>query len=260
MNGNRKRSSWQSTFNWANIFLRRLFKDTKFLLVFAAGGIGTFPLFVPPFFLPLYSKSLGLSSSTSAILVAAFTFSSGVGRIVSGFCCDLIGSVNTLFVALMLNAITMVVLWPASTSLAPLTAFAILNGASNGGFFSTMPTVVGNVFGSQRVAVAMGMVVTSWAGGYLMVSPASGYNKRFYTAEENLICHACPGSTHRRLPARRLRRCRKWTAGLPAGHVLRGSTCPGLRWLCPSGEAEDQPKAYSEDIERGVGGACGPTY
>jgi hypothetical protein len=33
-----------------------------------------------------------------------------------------------------------------------------------------MPTVVGNVFGSQRVSVAMAMIVTGWGGGYLMVS------------------------------------------------------------------------------------------
>lgn len=32
-----------------------------------------------------------------------------------------------------------------------------------------MPTVVGNVFGSQRVSVATGMIVTGWGGGYLMV-------------------------------------------------------------------------------------------
>jgi hypothetical protein len=42
------------------------------------------------------------------------------------------------------------------------------------GFFATMPTVLGNVFGSARVAVAMGMIVTGWAGGYLMVI----YNRR----------------------------------------------------------------------------------
>jgi hypothetical protein len=46
----------------------------------------------------------------------------------------------------------------------------IINGAANGGFFSTTPTVVGNVFGSRRVGVAMGMIVSGWAGGYLMVS------------------------------------------------------------------------------------------
>ena len=42
--------------------------------------------------------------------------------------------------------------------------------AEAAGFFSTMPTVVGNTFGSARVSVAMSMIVTGWAGGYLMVS------------------------------------------------------------------------------------------
>ena len=60
-------------------------------------------------------------------------------------------------------------LWPAAGSLGPLIAFVVVNGAANGGFFATMPTVVGAVFGSQRVSVTMGMIVTGWAGGYLMV-------------------------------------------------------------------------------------------
>lgn len=64
----------------------------------------------------------------------------------------------------------MLALWPAATTLGPLIAFVVLNGAANGGFFSTIPTVVGNVFGSQRVSVAMAMIVTGWGGGYLMVS------------------------------------------------------------------------------------------
>lgn len=63
----------------------------------------------------------------------------------------------------------MLVIWPTSTSLAALAIFVIINGVANGGFFSVMPTVVGNVFGSQRVSVAMGMIVTGWGGGYLMV-------------------------------------------------------------------------------------------
>ena len=48
-------------------------------------------------------------------------------------------------------------------------SFVIINGASNGGFFATIPTVVGSEFGSQRVSVAMGMIVTGWVGGYLLV-------------------------------------------------------------------------------------------
>jgi MFS family permease len=80
------------------------------------------------------------------------------------------GPVNTLLLSLILSALSMLVLWPVSNTLGPLIAFVIINGAANGGFFSTMPTVVGNVFGSRRVGVAMGMIVSGWAGGYLMVS------------------------------------------------------------------------------------------
>lgn len=148
---------------------RTLFKEARFLIIFFAGAVATFPLLVPPFFLPLYSTSIGLSSSTGAGLLAGFNFSSAVGRVLCGLFCDKIGALNTLFLCLALNALTMLVIWPVSTSLASLTIFVVINGVANGGFFSTMPTVVGNVFGSQRVSVAMGMIVTGWAGGYLMV-------------------------------------------------------------------------------------------
>ena len=50
---------------------------------------------VPPFFLPLYSISMGLSSKTAAALVAAFNFSSAIGRIGAGFAADRLGSLNT---------------------------------------------------------------------------------------------------------------------------------------------------------------------
>lgn len=153
----------------------KLFKDVKFSLVFAVGVLSTFPLFVPPFFLPLYSKSLGLSSATGAGLLAAFNFCSAVGRLGSGFACDKLGSLTTLFLTLILSSISLMVIWPLSNSIGPLVVFIIINGMANGGFFSTMPTVVGNVFGSARVGVAMGMIVSGWIGGYLMGAPIAGY-------------------------------------------------------------------------------------
>jgi len=148
---------------------RRLFKSLTFLIILLASGLGTFPLFVPPFFLPIYSKSIGLSSSTGAGLVAGFNFSSAVGRIFCGMLCDRIGALNVLFSSLFLTALSMLALWPKSSTLAPMVVFVMINGLSNGGFFSTMPTVVGNVFGSARVSIAMGMVVTGWTAGYLLV-------------------------------------------------------------------------------------------
>ncbi|KAF6219007.1 hypothetical protein HO133_005551 [Letharia lupina] len=150
----------------------KLFRDFKFVTIFLVGVVATFPLLVPPFFIPLYSASLGLSSSTGAALVAGFNISSGVGRLSSGLAADALGPLNTLFIGLFLTTVSMFVIWPVSDSLGPLVVFVIINGAANGAFFATMPTVVGTVFGSQRVSVAMGMVVTGWAGGYLMVRRA----------------------------------------------------------------------------------------
>ncbi|KAL2868779.1 MFS general substrate transporter [Aspergillus lucknowensis] len=153
----------------------QLFRDARFTLLFLTGAIATFPLFVPPFFLPLYTDSLGMKSSVGAGVVAAFNFSSALGRLMCGFFSDFLGPLNTLFLSLLLCAVSMLVLWPVSSSVGPLIAFVIINGVSNGGFFSTMPTVVGNVFGSARVSVAMGMMVTGWAGGYLLGAPIAGY-------------------------------------------------------------------------------------
>ncbi|KAJ5374217.1 Major facilitator superfamily domain general substrate transporter [Penicillium concentricum] len=153
----------------------RLFRDIRFVLLFAMGAIATFPLLVPPFFLPLFTASLGMSSGTGAGIVAAFNFSSALGRLLCGLCSDLVGPLNTLFISLLLSALSMLIIWPISTSLGPLVVFVIVNGMANGGFFSTMPTVVGNTFGSARVSVVMGMVVTGWAGGYLLGAPIAGF-------------------------------------------------------------------------------------
>lgn len=149
----------------------RLFRDFRFALLFMMGAIGTFPLLVPAYFLPLYTNSLGLPSRAGAGLVAAFNFCSAIGRLACGFACDKLGPLNTLFLSMLLSALSIFVLWPVSNSIGPLIAFVIINGSANGGFFSTVPTVLGNVFGSARVSVTMSMIVSGWLGGYLLVSP-----------------------------------------------------------------------------------------
>lgn len=108
-------------------------------------------------------------------MVATFNASSAIGRIGFGLLCDHLGALNLLFTALLLSGVSMLALWPFSESLALLVVFAIWNGAANGGFLAVMPTVVGSVFGSQKVPLVMGMVVTGWAGGYLMGGPIAGY-------------------------------------------------------------------------------------
>lgn len=135
--------------------------------------------------MPLYARSIGLTAKTGALLVAAFNFSSALGRILCGFLSDKAGALNSMFISLLVSALSMLAIWPISTSLAPLIVFAIVNGVGNGGFFAVMPTVVGNIFGSARVSIAMGMIVTGWTGGYLLGAPIAGYLLAAYGGEES---------------------------------------------------------------------------
>ncbi|KAH9864182.1 hypothetical protein J1614_010116 [Plenodomus biglobosus] len=81
-----------------------------------------------------------------------------------------------MFAATMvLNAISMLAIWPVSDTLGPLVLFAIINGVANGSYFTTHPTMVAGIFGPGRAAIAMSMAVTGCAGGYLMGAPIAGY-------------------------------------------------------------------------------------
>lgn len=149
-------------------FPRSLFRDPKFVLLFLGSGIATFPLLVPPFFIPMYASSLNISGSLGSELLALFNVSSAIGRVGLGHLCDVVGPLNSVCVAIILSAISMLVIWPESNSLAPFVVFILINGLGNGGFFATMPTVVAHIYESN-VKVAFAMVVTSWSVGYMMV-------------------------------------------------------------------------------------------
>ncbi|KAJ3890887.1 major facilitator superfamily domain-containing protein [Lentinula edodes] len=152
-----------------------LFLDPRFVMLALGSAIGTFPLLVPPFFLPLYTNSLGEAASVGSVLLAVFNVSSALGRVSFGALCDVCGPITSLFLALILSALSLLAIWPVSSSLAPLIIFAILNGFGNGGFFSTIPSVVAHIYGPIRVTTVFSMVLTGWAAGYLLGAPVAGW-------------------------------------------------------------------------------------
>lgn len=151
-----------------------LFKSMPFCCLFLAGAVGTFALFVPPFFIPLFAHSIGLSATTGAGTVAAFNACTAIGRLGAGFACDRFGSTNTLLLTMALNAVSMFAIWPVSDTTGTLVIFAAINGIANGSFFVTMPTTIGRMVGPGQAAAGMGMAITGWTGGYLMGSPIAG--------------------------------------------------------------------------------------
>jgi MCP family monocarboxylic acid transporter-like MFS transporter 3 len=152
-----------------------LFRNWSFCFIFLAGSTGVFALYVPPYFLPLFAQSLGLSSTVGAYIVAGFNLCAAFGRLGSGLLCDRIGAVNTFLLASLLNAISMFAIWPVSNMLPTLSVFAFINGLANGAFFTTLPTVIGNIYGPAKTGVAMGMITTGWSAGYFMGTPIAGY-------------------------------------------------------------------------------------
>lgn len=152
-----------------------MFRSVPFIATFVASAVGVFALFVPPYYLPLFAQSIGLSSTTGAGLVAAFNACNAIGRFIAGPLCDKVGPLNMFVITMVLNAVSMLAIWPVSNSLTPLILFATINGVANGSYFTTQPTVVAGIFGPGRAAVAMSMSVTGWTGGYLMGAPIAGY-------------------------------------------------------------------------------------
>ncbi len=152
-----------------------MFRSLAFNAVFLASAIGTFSLYIPPYFLPLFARSAGMSSQTGAGLVAGFNACTALGRLAAGPACDRMGPLNTFFITMVLNALSVLAIWTVSDSLAPLTTFAIINGVSNGAFFTTLPTVVASMVGPGLAVVAMSMNVTGWTAGYLLGAPIAGY-------------------------------------------------------------------------------------
>ena len=149
-----------------------LFKDPAFCCLFASGVIGVFSAYAPPFFLPTVAKSLGLSHSVSAGVVACFNACMAIGRLTSGLACDRFGSINTFLFTMALNGITMFVIWAFASSLGILLLFSIINGLANGAFFVALPTAVGRLAGERRGAVSL--TITGWTPGLLAGNPIAG--------------------------------------------------------------------------------------
>lgn len=156
-----------SRFDWS------LLKNVTFLTLTMAGAIGVFALFVPPFFLPLFASSMGLSASTGAGLVGGFSAATAVGRILGGWACDQIGAFNTMMVTCLVNSASMLAIWPVSTSLPPLFVFALVNGCANGSFFVGLPTAVA-VVAPHLTAASIALMVFFWTPGYLLGGPLAG--------------------------------------------------------------------------------------
>lgn len=136
--------------------------------------------FYPTLYLPSYANSLGYSQNIGALLLALFSVMQVPGQIGIGYLSDKRVSVEMLaFLAPLVSAISIFMLWGLGRSLPPLIVFSLLYGFFGGGYVvlwakmglrvSDDPTVALVTFGAFCFLKGVGNVITGPISAGLML-------------------------------------------------------------------------------------------
>ncbi|KAI8867609.1 MFS general substrate transporter, partial [Ramicandelaber brevisporus] len=158
----------------SRIYDLQRFKDRRFLILFASSVFGSLSYFIPFYYLPTHSTRLGYTATQASALLSAMNGGSVAGRILGGFVADRFGRVNTLAVSLLISTLSVLILWLPFTQLGVFYVFAVVYGLSCGGFISTLPVVIADIWGLQGLASIVGLAYLGYAVGSIAGSPIAG--------------------------------------------------------------------------------------
>ncbi|KAH6619023.1 major facilitator superfamily domain-containing protein [Boeremia exigua] len=131
--------------------------------------------FFPALFLPSYARSLGLSASAGALLLALMSISQVAGQFTFGWLSDRRTSVNALIsTSAAVAAIATLGAWGVARSMAPLVVFALLYGFFGAGYTAMWARMVTAVSEEPAAAQAMfGMFNFGKGVGNIAAGPIS---------------------------------------------------------------------------------------
>ncbi|KAH7191582.1 major facilitator superfamily domain-containing protein [Fusarium oxysporum] len=152
------------------------FREPRFLLIIVGTALSCFPLFIPPYFIPIFTRSMGYSQQIAIIILAAWNLASTVGRVLGGYTADhLLGPLNSLIVCLLFIGLSSLVVWPLASSVGIFSIFLVFNGIGCGAFFSLVPPMLGATMGPENTLGILPIVWTTWFCGFFFGTPiASG--------------------------------------------------------------------------------------
>ncbi|KAI1060310.1 hypothetical protein LB506_011189, partial [Fusarium annulatum] len=152
------------------------FREPRFLLIIAGTALSCFPLFIPPYFIPIFARSMGYSNQIAIVILAAWNLASTVGRVLGGYTADhLLGPLNSLIVCLLFIGLSSLVVWPLASSVGIFSIFLVFNGIGCGAFFSLVPPMLGATMGPENTLGILPIVWTTWFCGFFFGTPiASG--------------------------------------------------------------------------------------
>ncbi|GJN79867.1 hypothetical protein PLIIFM63780_003389 [Purpureocillium lilacinum] len=147
-------------------------KDPEFLIILVGSAVACFPLFIPPYFIPIFARAISHSSWTGIIALSVWNIASTVGRVCAGFAADsFVGPINSFIISLFLCGVSALAIWPFASSIGVLSVFSVVNGIGCGSFFSLFPTCLGAVFGPENTMGVLPIMWASWFFGFFFGTP-----------------------------------------------------------------------------------------
>lgn len=161
---------------WA---LKPALATKPFLLLYAAIGALSVPLFVPFVHIVPFARDLGISQATAVLLASFIGIGSIAGRFGLGAIADRLGRRATM-TAMFLGLTAMLAFWLVSGDAWMIGIFALVYGACYGGFVALVPAVTIDYLGTRSAGAIIGALYTSVAPGALIGPPLAGYAYDFW--------------------------------------------------------------------------------
>lgn len=150
-------------------------KKPLFWVYFTSNVAQAFGFYFPSLYLPSYATSIGLSSTTGALLLAIMSVAQVLGQFTFGFLSDGRIPLNVLILSSSaMAAIASLTLWGLARSLAPLIIFALIYGFFGYGYISMRVRMGTAITGEPTAALATFAIFCFGQGvGNVLAGPIS---------------------------------------------------------------------------------------
>ncbi|CAE7189202.1 unnamed protein product [Rhizoctonia solani] len=155
---------------------KAMLKDPVFWSTAFSLGLCIFGFFNPYFYMPTYAveRIPTLSSQYAVLPSSIMNFSSALGRSLIGLIADSIGPANAFMLAIMISALSQLLIWNFAYSYVTIMVFSVTFGLTGGCFLSLMTPLAAQLFGTRNLAGLTGTFNFFMTPGNLAAAPIAG--------------------------------------------------------------------------------------
>ncbi|PIA18223.1 MFS general substrate transporter [Coemansia reversa NRRL 1564] len=148
--------------------------DIRLAVVGMAGLFVNISYFVPWYYLPTAAIQLGQTRQAANNLILYMNIGSTLGRVFAVYMAIFIGAINSIVISYIICAILVLVVMLAVRHMVGYIILSIIYGGLSASFISITPLVLTNIFGTQSVTTAMGIMNLWCSIGVLVGNPSQG--------------------------------------------------------------------------------------